>query len=172
MPLPALTLTGRYAKIIGVPIAFAMPPFHLSMSYQETPADPPLKLFTLQEANALLPRVRGIVTRLQEIFVLFRQYAEGESYPAALQRTNGHPKPEPATALPQIREIQALRDEAEALIKAIVELGVALKDIEQGLIDFPTERDGRIVYLCWRQGEDEIRFWHELDTGFAGRRPL
>ena len=61
---------------------------------------------------------------------------------------------------------------AEALIKAIVELGVALKDIEQGLIDFPTERDGRIVYLCWRQGEDEIRFWHELDTGFAGRRPL
>ena len=142
------------------------------MSYQETPADPPLKLFTLQEANALLPRVRGIVARLQEIYVLFQQYAEGGSHPASLQRTNGHPKLEPASALPQLREIQALRDEAEALIKAIVELGVALKDIEQGLIDFPTERDGRIVYLCWKHGEDEIRFWHELDTGFAGRQPL
>ena len=142
------------------------------MSYQESPADPPLKLFTLQEANALLPRVRGIVTRLQEIYVLFRQYAEGESYPAALQRTNGHAKLEPASALPQLREIQALRDEAESLIKAIVELGVALKDIEQGLVDFPAEREGRIVYLCWKHGEDEIRFWHELDTGFVGRQPL
>ena len=82
-----------------------------------------------------------------------------------------HPKGEPAS-LPRLREIQALRDEAESLIKAIVNLGVALKDIEQGLVDFPAERDGRIVFLCWKQGEDEIRFWHELDTGFAGRKPL
>ena len=141
------------------------------MSSKETPADPPLKLFTLQEANDLLPRMREIVGRLQEIFVLFRQYADGESYPAPLQRSNGYPKAEPAS-LPQLREIQALRDEAESLIKAVVDLGVALKDIEQGLIDFPAERDGRIVYLCWKHGEDEVRFWHDLDTGFAGRQPL
>ena len=141
------------------------------MSSKETPADPPLKLFTLQEANALLPRMRETVARLQEIFVQFRQHADGESYPAPLQRSNGHPKGEPAS-LPRLREIQALRDEAESLIKAIVNLGVALKDIEQGLVDFPAERDGRIVFLCWKQGEDEIRFWHELDTGFAGRKPL
>lgn len=141
------------------------------MSSSETPADPPLKLFTLQEANALLPRMREIVGRLQEIFVQFRQYAEGESYPAPLQRSNGYPKPAPAS-LPQLREIQSLRDEAESLIKAVVDLGVALKDIEQGLVDFPSERDGRIVYLCWKYDEDEVRFWHDLDTGFAGRQPL
>ncbi|MDE2815590.1 MAG: DUF2203 domain-containing protein [Chloroflexota bacterium] len=151
---------------------FALPPLYLSMSFQETPSEPPLKLFTLQEANALLPRIREIVARLQEIYVLFQQLAEGKSYPASLQRSNGYPRPEAASALPQLREIQALRDEAEALIKEIVEQGVALKDIEQGLIDFPAERDGRIVYLCWKHGEDEIRFWHELDTGFAGRQPL
>ena len=47
-----------------------------------------------------------------------------------------------------------------------------LKDIEQGLIDFRTEREGREVYLCWKLGEPDIRWWHELDAGFAGRRPL
>ena len=55
--------------------------------------------------------------------------------------------------MPSLRIVQSLRDEAESLIKVIVELGVALKDIEQGLVDFPAERDGRIVYLCWKQGE-------------------
>lgn len=141
------------------------------MSFQKTPSEPPLKLFTLQEANALLPRMRDIVARLQKIFVQFRQYAEGESYPVSLQQSNGYPKSEPAS-LPQLREIQALRDEAESLIKEIVEQGVAIKDIEQGLIDFPAERDGRIVYLCWKHGEDEIRYWHDLDAGFAGRQPI
>jgi hypothetical protein len=51
-------------------------------------------------------------------------------------------------------------------------MGVELKDIEEGLVDFRSMRDGRIVYLCWRQGEDTIAFWHELDAGFAGRQPL
>ncbi|HUX86133.1 MAG TPA: DUF2203 family protein [Chloroflexota bacterium] len=41
-----------------------------------------------------------------------------------------------------------------------------------GLVDFPAERDGRVVYLCWRRGEDQIHYWHELDAGFAGRQPL
>lgn len=142
------------------------------MSFQEPPSEPPLKLFSLQEANALLPRIADVVARLQEIFELFQQYAEGESYPASLQRSNGHPMPQIASSLPNLRKVQALRAEAEELIKEIVGLGIALKDIEQGLVDFPAERDGRVVYLCWKQGEDEIRFWHDLDTGFAGRQPL
>lgn len=142
------------------------------MSFQDTPSDPPLKLFSLQEANALLPRIGEVVARLQEIYDQFKHYAEGESYPSSLQRSNGHPKVEPAAALPSLRKVQALRAEAETLIKEVVGLGVALKDIEQGLVDFPAERDGRVIYLCWKQGEGEIRFWHELHTGFAGRQPL
>ena len=142
------------------------------MSFQETPAEPPLKLFTLQEANAILPRVSEAVARLQEIYAQFRLYAEGEEYPASLQRSNGHPRSKSASSVPHLREIQALRDEAESLIKEIVGTGAVLKDVEQGLVDFPAERDGRVVYLCWKQGEDDIRFWHELHTGFAGRQPL
>jgi hypothetical protein len=51
-------------------------------------------------------------------------------------------------------------------------MGCELKGIEEGLIDFPSPREGRTVYLCWKLGEDSIGSWHELDTGFAGRQPL
>ena len=51
-------------------------------------------------------------------------------------------------------------------------LGVELKGIEQGLVDFPTMRDGRVVYLCWQLGEGTIAYWHEIDAGFSGRQPL
>jgi hypothetical protein len=54
----------------------------------------------------------------------------------------------------------------------IQELGCELKDIDMGLVDFPALREGRVVYLCWRYGEDRLRYWHELDAGFAGRQPL
>jgi hypothetical protein len=142
------------------------------MSPQDPSPGPPQKLFALHEANALLPCISETVVRLQEIFSQFKQVAEGKDYPASLQRSNGHPMAKPAESLPSLDAIQSLRAEAESLIEDIVGLGVALKDIEQGLVDFPAERDGRVVYLCWKQGEDEIRFWHELDTGFAGRQPL
>ncbi len=51
-------------------------------------------------------------------------------------------------------------------------MDVVLRDLETGLVDFPSLRDGREVYLCWQEGEDEIAFWHEVDAGMAGRRPL
>jgi hypothetical protein len=62
--------------------------------------------------------------------------------------------------------------EVNSLIERVQEMACELKDIEQGLIDFRTEREGREVYLCWKLGEPDIRWWHELDAGFAGRRPL
>jgi Uncharacterized conserved protein (DUF2203) len=52
------------------------------------------------------------------------------------------------------------------------EMGVVLRDLERGLVDFPALRDGVEIYLCWEEGEEEIGHWHEVDTGFAGRRPL
>ena len=62
-------------------------------------------------------------------------------------------------------EMQKALDELDGL-------GVQLKDIDQGLVDFPSRRDGRVVYLCWRLGEETIAWWHDVDTGFAGRQPL
>jgi hypothetical protein len=58
------------------------------------------------------------------------------------------------------------------IVQQIESLGVHIKDFRTGLIDFPYDHDGRIVYLCWRLDEDEIGWWHETDSGFAGRQPL
>ena len=62
--------------------------------------------------------------------------------------------------------------EMRSTLRAVQEIGVEIKRIDPALIDFRSERFGRIVYLCWQEGEDTIRYWHDLDDGFAGRRPL
>jgi hypothetical protein len=83
-------------------------------------------------------------------------------------RTNGH-----ATEAAQL-EIK-LRDLAHSIGAAVAEiqdLGIEVKDLGMGLVDFPTVRDDRIVYLCWMVDEPQIDFWHELDTGLSGREPL
>jgi hypothetical protein len=68
---------------------------------------------------------------------------------------------------------EPLAAEIRALIRSIADLGVEVKALDDGLIDFPAERRGRGIYLCWKLGEGQrISWWHELDTGFAGRRPI
>jgi hypothetical protein len=59
----------------------------------------------------------------------------------------------------------------EAILE-LLERGIVLRDLDRGLVDFPSLRDGREIFLCWQEGEDEVAFWHEVDAGFAGRRPL
>jgi hypothetical protein len=60
----------------------------------------------------------------------------------------------------------------QALIEELDGIGVELKGVDDGLVDFPSNREGRVVCLCWRLGEDTIAWWHETDAGFAGRQPL
>ena len=67
---------------------------------------------------------------------------------------------------------RALVEELDAIVHEIEESGAHLKDVQLGLVDFPSERDGELVYLCWQFGESEIAFWHRVEDGFAGRRPL
>jgi hypothetical protein len=57
-------------------------------------------------------------------------------------------------------------------IERIRELGVIIKDLDMGLLDFPHERDGRVVFLCWHPPEEQIRYWHEIQAGYQGRQPL
>ena len=59
-----------------------------------------------------------------------------------------------------------------ASLSFIQELGCELKDLDQGLIDFPSYRDGKLVYLCWKRGEPRVEFWHDIEAGFAGRQRL
>lgn len=129
----------------------------------------PGRLFTLEEALELLPTVRQLITEIQGA----RQELNTKS--AELDRLlgltggNGHLAADVASTRQDVRLVAA---RLESLIGELEDLGVELKGIDEGLVDFPSERDGRVVLLCWRQGEETIAWWHEIETGFAGRQPL
>jgi len=129
------------------------------------------KQFTLDEATALLPTLRPI---LEEIIDLRARLERIERDLVSLHwrsRTNGHADQQGSFGEGQSTRAALMADINSQLLK-IHELGVELKDPATGLVDFPSQRDGRLVYLCWRLGEPAIDYWHEIDTGFAGRQPL
>jgi hypothetical protein len=126
--------------------------------------------FTLEEANALLPRLCQLLPQVQESkFKHDGLQAKAAEY-AHLTSSNGRIVEEELNVTRQ--ELAQAAAEVNTLIERVQEMDCELKDIDQGLIDFRSEREGREVYLCWKLGEPEIRWWHELDAGFAGRRPL
>ncbi len=128
------------------------------------------RTFTLEEATALLPRLREILTEMAEKKAALDSL---RSELAVMTRTasgNGHLLA--AELNRKRREGQNLAERLNELLAEIHGLGCELKGQEEGLIDFPAERDGRRVYLCWKLGEEGIAHWHELEAGFAGRQPL
>jgi len=128
------------------------------------------RYFTVEEANQVLPRLRQWLPRLQarrrRLDVVQHKLAELSVKAAA----NGNLLEEEVHATQ--REAKRLTTELDKLMAKFNDLGCELKDIEQGLVDFSALREGREVYLCWRLGEEEVAFWHELEAGFAGRQPL
>ncbi|GIW91087.1 MAG: hypothetical protein KatS3mg109_1519 [Pirellulaceae bacterium] len=133
----------------------------------------PAKLFTVAEANATLPLVKAIV---RDIVALSSSIIDRRSrldYLKSRQRSNRPDVPAYADELADA-ERQLARDiqQLQEYVAELEELGVELKSASEGLVDFPSMMDGRIVYLCWKHGEPEIQYWHELDAGFAGRQPL
>lgn len=84
---------------------------------------------------------------------------------------NGHVRDEASLARKR-RRAEALVEQLNDWLARINGRGIELKDLDQGLIDFRSDRGGRIVYLCWRLGEERIAWWHDLDAGFGGRQPL
>lgn len=130
-----------------------------------------VRYFTPDEANAALEHVRPLVERLvaqrsEHIEALERQ----EDIERKI-RGNGGGIP-PAQLAEATAEVDAHARRLAKLVDEINEAGAAVKDIDTGLIDFPALLNGETVILCWQLGEDEIRFWHRQDDGFAGRRPL
>ncbi len=136
--------------------------------WHTVPAMP--RRFSREEADALLPE---IAPRLLQLRDLKRQNDETRSAVNDLQSTlkaNGHSLDIEMSRLS--RALQSSAAEINALIERITSLGVEVKDLELGLVDFRGERDGREIYLCWKLGEERVAFWHELNAGYASRQPL
>ena len=139
----------------------------------QAPSQPP-RTFTLAEANALLPRIIPVIEQLQG---LHRSLASTnqrlDELIGKLSQGNGYPITSVKDQIQQMTKHQLQLIEAfQSALKTLEDLGCELKDLARGLIDFYTLRDGELTYLCWKLGEDRIRFWHTLDAGYAGRQPL
>ena len=125
-----------------------------------------MKLFTIQEANALLPSVRIILAKIQRAHRKLAHYREDAKKASAAAEQGGGGIESGVAYASLLTELTVQLSELETL-------GVQLKDFERGLVDFPSLRDGRVVLLCWQLGEgDELEWWHDVDAGFAGRTPL
>jgi hypothetical protein len=131
------------------------------------------RLFTLEEATALLPKLGDIVGRQMS------RRAEIEERLRKLAETAGHVPRDLAASDSDPPEVRSQKTDLLEQIAAyehgwqeVTSLGVVVKDTQTGLVDFAGRLDGRTVFFCWRYGEDKIDFFHELDAGFAGRKPL
>ena len=127
--------------------------------------------FTPEEANALLEQVRPVA---ESLVAHRRAFTVAAARRARLtQRISGNGGDFDPREPSELDE--QLQREAEAVAQAVDELqglGVLVKDLDRGLVDFPALRDGEEVLLCWQVGEGEVAFWHGLEEGFAGRKPL
>ena len=129
------------------------------------------RTFTPAEANEALAEVRPLV---EHMVAAKRALDEAQEWSDAVARSisgNG------GGILPH--ELGDLHEDFERraavlarIIEEIQELGLLVKDLDAGLVDFPSLRDGKEVLLCWQLGEDEVAFWHGLEDGFAGRQPI
>jgi len=119
--------------------------------------------FTVAEADAALGEVGPLLERLREARDRLTD-AEAHEALAEASPTNGGGRHGHAVGGAFL--------EVRRLLATLSALGVVLRDIDRGLVDFPALLDGREIYLCWQRGEARIGFWHELESGYEGRRPL
>jgi hypothetical protein len=129
------------------------------------------RLFTLEEANAAVAELRPVVERAVSHR---RKLAEAQRRQAALvMQIGGNGGDLQPSDLREAAE--AIQREAAALTECVEQIdaaGAQIKSLEEGLLDFPSLRDDEEVLLCWKLGEEEIAYWHGVDEGFAGRKPL
>ena len=139
------------------------------------------KFFDLDDANSALPELRTILETLRDERSQLIGLRDEFARQAALETAAPGPADveEPDDASPGAEERRRLRlrmqgviDQMQAGVARIDDLGVTLREIETGLIDFPALVNGRQVWLCWRLGEGDVEWWHELAEGFGGRRAL
>ncbi len=129
------------------------------------------RIFDLDDANALVP---WLEERFAAMAPIRSQLVERQEYLLTLlrhRRSNGHSSSEEEIAAVE-NEVSRITRQLQEAVAEITDAGILVRDIGRGLVDFPAQRDGDTVYLCWLRGEPTIEWWHPTDTGFSGRRPL
>ena len=127
-----------------------------------------VRLFTVELANATLPLVRRIVTDLIDLHPRWRAAVAAYELAQADVDATG----ETDVARDQRLAAGRLAGEIESCLDELTQIGCHFKDFESGLVDFPAMREERMVFLCWRAGEERVEHWHEITGGVDGRQPI
>jgi hypothetical protein len=125
------------------------------------------RTYTIDEANGLIPQVRAVLLQLA---VEQRRLDASHAEMHRQLESNGDPQSAVAADRKEA-ETAEIREGMRTLLLHLGELGVEVRDLEMGLVDFPGERDGEAVWLCWRLADPRVAFWHPTDEGYATRRP-
>jgi hypothetical protein len=133
-----------------------------------------IKMMTLEEANALLPQIRLTLKSLREMrSVILRTQAQIEIEEMTNTGSGGDLSPRGKAAV--TKQMDAFHHQTrqfEEKLEDLFQSGAHLKDLDTGLVDFYSRRGKEVVFLCWKEGEDEIGYWHSLQGGFPSRKPL
>ncbi len=137
-------------------------------------SDAPVRLFTVTEANALIPRLEHLLRRIDPTLARLRELRDliddAESYWGdGLVSAPAKDRDAYADALAEQSDLER---SVQATIDEIHALGCELKDVSRGLVDFPARIGTEVAYLCWQRGEDRLGWWHTLEAGFACRKAL
>jgi hypothetical protein len=127
------------------------------------------RTFTPAEANSALTKVRPLAEQMVAVRARLRELEDEQREVVKIVAGNGSGY---AVGEARTPEFARLSGELEECFNKLVDIGVEVKDVETGLLDFPAEREGERVLLCWRLGEDAVEWWHGLEDGFAGRQPI
>lgn len=129
----------------------------------------PIRYFTLEEANNTLPYVRRVVMDIVAEYGAWRDTIHRYELIAAASRSDRGETDEQVALREQVDQIAR---RINNFIEELAKVGCVFKGFEPGLVDFYSRLDGRDVFLCWQLGEPQIAYWHEVDSGFAGRQEL
>ncbi|MGI8609841.1 MAG: DUF2203 domain-containing protein [Candidatus Dormibacteria bacterium] len=130
------------------------------------------RLYTVEEANRILPEVSRLVERIVDLAPVLPELQETTRINELIfhRPTAGEPEREKLAA--SVAELRAAEMAVAVALRSLESMDVSLKDPMTGLIDFHSNRDGEVVELCWRLGEPEVASWHRIGEGFQGRKPI
>lgn len=141
------------------------------MDFDRSPITGAPRLFTTAEANALLPEIEPVVASMRDAARAGARSGEIVQELSRKLEASGGGRPD-ASEIAAQHELGTSIEQLRVALEALQRLGIEVKDPVRGLIDFPSERGGEIIELCWLHGEPSVAHWHRIGDGFAGRRPL